>query len=167
MKQVLFILTALFIINVSVSAQESDGIPEAKMQFITHLYSSQNNYRTLHAGFKSNENDKYIFYETKEALGARYISICQSKADTSQWLYYVEYPMVTAEDFKDVSEVQPHIFAAFNLYIKSGRLKGDEKTEGDVVRTDLYIAKTDEWFGELVTDNAKKKFYVLLTNARW
>jgi hypothetical protein len=167
MKQVLFILISLFIFSMAVSAQEGDGMPEVRMQFITHLFSSQDNYRTLHAGFKSGENETYSFYETHEALGARYISIAQSKADTSKWIYYVQYPMETSQDLKDLGEVQPHIFDAFNLYIKSGRLKGDEKTEGEVVRTNLYIAKTEEWFGELVTDNAKRKFYVLLTNARW
>jgi hypothetical protein len=167
MKQSLLILTILFTFSQAVCAQEGDGMPEARMQFITHLFSSQDNYRTLHAGFKSGENEIYSFYETHEALGARYISIAQSKADTSKWIYYVQYPMETAQDLKDLGEVQPHIFDAFNLYIKSGRLKGDEKTEGDVVRTNLYIAKTEEWFGELVTDNAKKKFYVLLTNAKW
>jgi hypothetical protein len=166
MKQVIFFLLGLFALSVSVHAQEDADIPAAKMQFITHLYSSQENYKALHRD-KSGENEKYTFFDTSDALGGRYISICQSKADTSQWIYYVEYPMETAEDFKDIADVQPHVFAVLNLYVKTGRLKGEEKTEGDIVRTDLYIAKTNEWFGELVTDNAKKKFYVLLTNARW
>lgn len=163
MKQ---ILVVIFLVSAQFLFAQSDGIPAAKMQFITHLYSSQENYKVLHNA-KSGENEKFIFYDTGEALGNRYISILQSKADTSQWIYYVEYPMVTTEDLTDLAQVEPHVFDVLNLYIKTGRLKGEEKTEGDIVRTDLYIAKTNEWFGELVTDNAKQKFYILLTNARW
>lgn len=160
-----FLIIALFVAGHVLHAQD-EGIPEIKMQFITHVFSSQDNFKSLHNA-KSGENEKFIFYDTNEALGNRYISILQSKADTSQWLYYVEYPMVTTEDLADLAKVEPHVFGVLNVHIKSGRLKGDENTEGDIVRTNLYIAKTNEWFGELVTDNAKQKFYILLTNARW
>jgi hypothetical protein len=147
-------------------SQGTEGIPEIKMQFITHLYSSQQNYKALHHE-KTGENDQYIFYQTSEALGNRYIAIAQSKKDTSQWVYYVEYPIATTEDIAAVAEVEKNVFEVLNLYVKTGRLKGSENTEGDIVRTNLLIAKNDTWFGEVVTDNATKKFHILLTNSRW
>jgi hypothetical protein len=159
-------LFAILITPLLAFSQDSEGVPEIKMQFITHIYSSQKNYAALHTD-KASENDQYIFYNSGEALGSRYITIAQSKKDTSQWIYYVEYPMETAEDLKNVADVEPHVFSVLNLYVKTGRLKGDENTEGDIVRTNLYVASTNEWFGELVTDNAKKKFHILLTNAHW
>ena len=134
------------------------------MQFYVHFMGTQDDFEKLH-GEKSSENEEYIYYNSEKLLGSKTILIAQNKKDLTLWIYYVEYSMDT--ELSELMEVQPAIFKVLNDQVGAGKIKGEETTEGNITKTNLYTVAKNEWLGELVTDNENQKFYVLLANTKF
>lgn len=160
------LLVLLFVISsgFAAHAQSEGSLSVPFMQFYVHFMGTQDDFEKLH-GEKSSENEEYIYYNSEKLLGSKTILIAQNKKDLTLWIYYVEYSMDT--ELSELMEVQPAIFKVLNDQVGAGKIKGEETTEGNITKTNLYTVAKNEWLGELVTDNENQKFYVLLANTKF
>ncbi|MBS1490998.1 MAG: hypothetical protein JSS93_10755 [Bacteroidetes bacterium] len=158
------VVVFIFLARLCPAQDESSGLT---MQLMMHLSASQKDFQSLHTDSITYEDENYKYFNSREGLLTRYISILQSKKNPSLWIYFIEYDMNDTDDLSALSKIEPALFKLINLFIKAGRFKGDEKTENNITRSNLYIAKTNDWYGEVVTNNDKKKFHILFTNKRW
>lgn len=160
------LLVLLFVISsgFGAHAQSEGSLSVPFMQFYVHFMGTQDDFEKLY-GEKSSENEEYIYYNSEKLLGSKTILIAQNKKDLTLWIYYVEYSMDT--ELSELMEVQPAIFKVLNDQVGAGKIKGEETTEGNITKTNLYTVAKNEWLGELVTDNENQKFYVLLANTKF
>lgn len=163
-KSYIFVILLTIISYNAAQAQTEGSLSIPFMQFYVHFMGTQDDFEKLH-GEKSSENEEYIYYNSEKLLGSKSILIAQNKKDLTLWIYYVEYSM--ENELSELMEVQPAIFKVLNDQVGAGKIRGEETTEGNVTKTNLYTTAKNEWLGELVTDNEKQKFYVLLANTKF
>lgn len=165
MKTVRMVLLFVIIfLTASPALRAQDAATEAKLQFSSLFLGTTNSFKTL-KGEKYADDENWTYFASDYGLGERAATILQSKKDTAQWYCYVKFSY--EDDLNALPAVQSGIFDLLNMVVKGGKIKGEEKTENNVVRTDLFATKNDEWLGEVVSDNNKKTFHVFLKNVNW
>lgn len=162
MKSALLFLLLSFVITSAIA--QDDAETNAKLQFSSMFIGTKNNFADL-KGDLLLEDENFIYYKSEYGLGNRAFTVFQSKKDSTEWYCFVEFSMET--DITELPAVQGGAFGVLNMMVSGGKIHGEETTEGEKIRTDLYASGTNAWLGELVTDQEKKTFHILLKNTAW
>lgn len=159
----LFFLFSLSLASIPVVAQD-DATTNAKLQFSSMFMGTKNAFADL-KGDLLLEDENFTYYKSEYGLGNRAFTVLHSKKDSTEWYCYVEFSMET--DLTELPAVQSGAFGVLNMMVSGGKITGQENTEGDIIRTDLYASVTNAWLGELVSNQSKKTFHILLKNTDW
>lgn len=157
-------LVAFLMIGTQISLAQDDAEMSAKLQFSSLFLGTNNNFETL-KGEKYNEDDNWVYYESEYGLGQKAATILNSKKNTSEWYCYIQFSL--ENDLTELPAIQSGVFGMLNMVAKGGKIKGEEGSEGETTRTDLFVTKDNVWLGEIVTDNSKKTFHIFLKNSPW
>lgn len=157
-------LASLLFIGIHVSVAQDDPEMSAKLQFSSMFMGTNNSFEKL-KGEKYSEDENWVYYGSDYGLGKRAATILNSKKNASEWYCYIQFSLV--DDLTELPPVQSGVFGMLNMIANGGKIKGEEATEGEITRTDLYVTKDNVWLGEIVTDNSKKTFHIFLKNSPW
>ncbi len=162
-NSILLIAICLFA-GSNVHAQDEAAATEARMQFSSVILGTNNSFAALR-GPRLKDDENFVYYDSDRGLGSKFLTILNSKADTTEWYCFVRFHMI--DDLKDVVAVESGVFGLLNMIIGGGKIKGSEGTEGKITRTDLYVTENNAWLGELVSDSEKQTFHIFMKNTKW
>lgn len=163
-KTALFFLLLLSSFAITPAIAQDDAQMNAKLQFSSMFIGTKNNFADL-KGEQFLEDENFVYFKSEYGLGNRAFTLLQSKKDSTEWYCFVEFSMET--DITELPAIQGGTFELLNMMVTGGKIHGEETTEGEKIRTDLYASGTNAWLGELVTDQEKKTFHILLKNTQW
>lgn len=157
-------IVLLLALTCNISFAQDDAVMEAKLQFSSLFMGTTNNFETL-KGEQYSEDENWVYYASDYGLGKKAVTILNSKKNTNEWYCYILFSLDS--DLAELPAIQSGVFGMLNMVVNGGKIKGEEGTEGATTRTDLYATNSNAWLGELVTDDDKKTFHILLKNTPW